>query len=132
MKEHPQQEPEQSLNISDALLENIQIAGIAGHDLKVTQIQNQHIYKQIVSETQELPKTEALEEELLDRYLSWLVEHNRELELPSLPRRKYHPVELDTVYVALRGDLSNPHERAQSQAMLEQQARLIENLLTEK
>lgn len=72
------------------------------------------------------------QEELLGRYLCWLVEQNRELELPGLPGAKYHPVELETVYVALRGDFSNPHERAQSQMMLEQQARQIENLITAK
>lgn len=63
------------------------------------------------------------EKELLDRYLHWLIEQNFELELPGLPGGKYHPVELETVYVALRGDLSNPYEREQSQARLEQQAR---------
>ncbi len=72
------------------------------------------------------------EEELLNRYLHWFIEQNRELELPGLPGGKYHPVELETVYVALRGDLSNPYKREQSQVMLEQQARQLENLLTGK
>jgi nucleoside phosphorylase/GTPase SAR1 family protein len=72
------------------------------------------------------------EKELLDRYLHWLIEQNRDLELPGLPGGKYHPVELETVYVALRGDLSNSYERQQSQIMLEQKARQIENLLIEE
>ncbi|MBW4669949.1 MAG: CHAT domain-containing protein [Cyanomargarita calcarea GSE-NOS-MK-12-04C] len=71
------------------------------------------------------------EKELLDRYLHWLIEQNCELELPGLPGGKYHPVELETVYVALRGDLSNPYEREQSQAILEQQARQ-KNLFADK
>jgi predicted NACHT family NTPase len=64
--------------------------------------------------------------------LQYLIEQNGELELPGLPEGKYHPVELETVYVALRGDLSNPYERAQSQAFLEQRARQIENLLADE
>ena len=64
--------------------------------------------------------------------MQYLIEQNGELELPGLPEGKYHPVELETVYVALRGDLSNPYERAQSQAFLEQRARQIENLLADE
>lgn len=40
--------------------------------------------------------------------------------------------ELEMVYVALRGDLSNPYEQGQGQAILEQQARQIKNLLIYK
>lgn len=73
---------------------------------------------------------ETISEELIGRYLNWLIEQYGELELPGLPQGERRPaVNLDTVYVALRGDLSNPHERMQSQLILEQQARQIENLL---
>ncbi len=45
MSEQPQQEPQQNLNISgDSSLENVQIGGIAGRDLNLTQIQGQVIY----------------------------------------------------------------------------------------
>ena len=73
-----------------------------------------------------------VEEELLDRYLHWLIEQNYELELPGLSERQYHPVELETVYVALRGDLSNPYERTQGRVILEQRARQINNLLADE
>ncbi len=45
MSEQPHQEPQQNLNISgDPSLENVQIGGIAGGDLNVTQIQGQVVY----------------------------------------------------------------------------------------
>ncbi|MEO0840007.1 MAG: trypsin-like peptidase domain-containing protein, partial [Cyanobacteria bacterium J06643_5] len=67
-------------------------------------------------------------DELLQRYLNWLVEQYSELELPGLALGNRRPaVELDTVYVALRADLSNPHERAESQKTLEIQAQQIKN-----
>lgn len=73
---------------------------------------------------------ETISEGLIDWYLSWLIEQYGELELPGLPQGDRRPtVNLDTVYVALRGDLSNPHERMQSQIMLDKEARKIENLL---
>ncbi|MBE9082831.1 NACHT domain-containing protein [Tolypothrix sp. LEGE 11397] len=87
----------------------------------------------IVLDREKLENTETdiQEEELLNRYLHWLIEQYHELELPGLPTKKYNPVELETVYVALRGDLSNPYEREQGLAMLEQLARR-ENLLADK
>ncbi len=39
MSEQPPQQSNQSLNISDSVLETVQIGGIAGHDLNLTQIQ---------------------------------------------------------------------------------------------
>ena len=39
MCEQPSQQSDQSLNISDSVLENVQIGGIAGRDLNLTQIQ---------------------------------------------------------------------------------------------
>lgn len=41
MSDQPQQEPEQNLNISDSVLESVQIGGIAGRDQKLTQIQGE-------------------------------------------------------------------------------------------
>jgi hypothetical protein len=66
---------------------------------------------------------------LLERYLRWLVEEYGELELPGLPQIGRRPaVPLDTVYVALRGDLAGSYERTQSRKALEDQARVLENL----
>ncbi len=74
--------------------------------------------------------TEISEEELLDRYLDWMIEQTSELELPGLPKVDHHRrVALDTVYVTLRGDLSHPYERARSREMIEEQARRLETLL---
>ncbi|MEO0841101.1 MAG: NACHT domain-containing protein [Cyanobacteria bacterium J06643_5] len=48
MSEQPQQEPRQNFNISDdASLENVQIGGIAGRDLNVTQISGQVVYANV-------------------------------------------------------------------------------------
>ena len=48
MSEQPQQEPQQNFNISDdASLENVQIGGIAGRDLNVTQISGQVVYANV-------------------------------------------------------------------------------------
>lgn len=48
MSEQPQQEPQQKFNISgDASLENVQIGGIAGHNLNVNQIRGQVVYATI-------------------------------------------------------------------------------------
>ena len=45
MSEQPHQEPQQNLSISgDSSLENVQIGGIAGGDLNVTQLQGQVVY----------------------------------------------------------------------------------------
>lgn len=81
-----------------------------------------------------LPAEEYLDiETLLERYLNWLIEQYAELELPGLPQGGRRPaVELDTVYVALRGDFSNPYERVQGQAILEREARQLENLTADE
>ncbi|WP_235112517.1 hypothetical protein [Acaryochloris sp. 'Moss Beach'] len=39
MSEQPKQQSQQSVNISDSVLESVQIGGIAGRDLELTQIQ---------------------------------------------------------------------------------------------
>ncbi|MES1243930.1 MAG: NACHT domain-containing protein [Acidobacteriota bacterium] len=65
---------------------------------------------------------------LLDRYLQWLIEQYTELELPALGANTPSRVPLETVYVALRGDLSSPDERLVSQALLEEEARRLEDL----
>ena len=41
MSNQQPQQPDQSLNISDSVLETVQIAGIAGRDQNVTQIQGE-------------------------------------------------------------------------------------------
>ncbi|MEM8960294.1 MAG: TIR domain-containing protein, partial [Acidobacteriota bacterium] len=67
--------------------------------------------------------------ELRDRYLDWLIREHGTLELPGLAQLGRRPtVELETVYVALRGDLAGSHERLQSRELLEEQARNLENL----
>ena len=77
------------------------------------------------------PPAGAVPEEdgaLLDRYLQWLIEQYAELELPNLGTAASSRVPLETVYVALRGDLSSPDERMVSQALLEEEARRLEDL----
>ncbi|HYU31647.1 MAG TPA: CHAT domain-containing protein [Thermoanaerobaculia bacterium] len=67
--------------------------------------------------------------ELLDRYLRWVVEQNQALELPDATLSGGRlAVPLTAVYVALRGDRSNPYERRRSRETLEREARQAENL----
>lgn len=71
----------------------------------------------------------SIEPTVRKRYLAWLIREHGTLELPGLAQVGGRPaVELETVYVALRGDLTGSYERIQSREALEEQARKLENL----
>ncbi len=68
------------------------------------------------------------QEALLHDYLRWLTASNARLALPGVEGGRRTTVALEAVYVALRGDRSNPYELAQSRLRLEEEARRLENL----
>ncbi len=70
------------------------------------------------------------EDELVQRYLAWVVEQTEEVSLPGLARvgRRRHAA-LDTVFVVPRVELTNPYERARSRQELEDEARRLDQLL---
>ncbi len=62
--------------------------------------------------------------DLLHPYLQWLVRQHSTLELRGIRQAGRSPtVELNRVFIALRGGPNNPEERIQSQSLLELEAR---------